>query len=447
MEELVIIGGGGAGLTAALAAKKTGNDNITLITKDRFSYSPCALPFVIGGEIEDFSKISSSIEDICKNSGITCLIDEVLSIDTEKRLVRTKEKGIAYKKLVIATGGSPIMPPIKGTHLGGVYTLHRLEDAEKIMKAIPKAKTAVVIGGGAIGLEAAAAFVERGLKVTLVEGLEYVLCRLFDPDYCQMVEKKLQDHGIELIKGKFVEEIAGDVHVKSVKVAGREIPADIVVLSTGVRPNLKLTEKTGIEILDGGIKTDEYTETSIKGIYAAGDCTITKSALTGKPAPSLLGTTAIRQGTVAGINATGEHAVFDGVLNSMLLKLFDLEIGRCGLTEKDAKAEGMDVVTGKIKSSTAAEYYPKGKWIEVKLLFNAKDRRLIGAQIAGGAGVAGKVNLLTFAMSKKATVEDLIKLEYAYTPPLAPSHNPIVLAAENAHRKIKRLEERDKRKN
>ncbi len=447
MEEIVIIGGGGAGLTAALAAKRTGSDNITLITKDHLSYSPCALPFVIGGDIEDFGKISSSIEAICKNSGINCLLEEVLSIDAEKRIVLTKEKEIRYNKLVIATGGSPAMPPIKGTHLGGVHTLHRIEDAEKIMKAVPKAKTAVVVGGGAIGLEAAAAFIERGLKVTLIEGLEYVLCRLFDPDYCQTVEKKLQDHGIELIKGKFIEEISGAGRVQSVKIAGREIPADIVVMSTGVRPNTKLVEKTGIELVGGGIKTDEYTQTSIKGIYAAGDCTITKSALTGKPVPSLLGTTAIRQGTVAGINAAGEHAVFDGVLNSMLLKLFDLEIGRCGFTEKDAKAEGMETVTGRIKSSTAAEYYPKGKWIEVKLIFNAKDHRLVGAQIAGGGGVAGKVNLLTFAMSKKATVEDLIKLEYAYTPPLAPSHNPIVLAAENAYRKIKRLEEKDKRKN
>jgi len=440
---LVIIGGGGAGLTAALAAKKTSYEtDITLITKDRLSYSPCALPFVIGREIEDFGKISKGLEDICKNSAIKCVIDEAISIDAKNKVVKTKHAEIPYDRLIIATGGNPSIPPIKGAGLKNVHTLHRIEDAQKIMDAAKDAKHAVVVGGGPIGLEAAAAFRELGIKVALIEGLEYVLCRLFDPDFCQLIEKKLEEKGIELIKGKNVEEITGADKVKSVKVAGREVPADIVVLSTGVRPGIKIAENTGIEVSGGGIKTDEYTETNIKGIYAAGDCTITKSLLTGKHMPSLLGTTAIRQGTVAGINAAGGHAVFDGVLNSTILKIFDLEVGRCGLTEREAKAEGIETVTGRIKSTTTAEYYPKGKGIELKLIFETKEGRLIGSQIVGGGGVAGKINLLTFAISRKATVEDLIKLEYCYTPPLAPSHNPIVLASENAYRKMKRIKEK-----
>ncbi|MFZ2454943.1 MAG: FAD-dependent oxidoreductase [Candidatus Altiarchaeia archaeon] len=447
MEGIAVIGGGGAGLTAALAAKKAGASDITLITKDKYSYSPCALPFVLGGEIESFDKMTSAIEDICRMSGIKCVISPAEGVDTKRKTVKTKTGEIPYGKLIIASGGSPAVPPIKGANLQGVYNLHRLEDGEKVLAAMKDAKNAVVVGGGAIGLESAAAFVEKGIKVTLIEGLEYVLCRLFDPDYCDMIEKNLQDRGIELIKGKFIEEIAGDTQVKSVKVAGREIPADLVILSTGVRPNVKILENSGIELLNGGIKTDEHCETSMKGVYAAGDCSITKSILTGKPIASLLGTTAVRQGMVAGMNAAGEHAVFEGVLNSMLLKIFDQEIGRCGLTEKDAKAEGMEVVTGKIKSSSIAEYYPGGKPMELKLIFNAKDKLLVGAQVIGGAGVPEKVNSLTFALSKKTTVEDLTRMEYAYTPPLAPSHNAIVLAAENAHRKIKRLEERDRRRN
>lgn len=446
MEGIVIIGGGGAGLTAALAAKKAGAGDITLITKEKQSYSPCALPFVLGGEIESFSKMISSIEDICRMSGIKCIISPAEGIDIKKKTVKTGAGEINYGRLVIATGASPAIPPIKGASLPGVYTLMTLQDAEKVQAAMKDAKHAVVVGGGAIGLESAAAFTEKGIKVTLVEGLEYVLCRLFDPDYLAVIEKNLTDSGIELIKGKFIEEIAGDTKVKSVKVAGREIPADIVILSTGVRPNVKILENSGIELVNGGIKTDEHCETSVKGIYAAGDCSITKSILTGKPIASLLGTTAVRQGMIAGANAAGEHDLFEGVLNSMLLKLFDQEIGRCGLTEKDAKAEGMEVVIGKIKSSSNAEYYPGGKPMEIKLIFNAKDKLLVGAQVLGGAGVPEKVNSLTLALAKKATVEDLTRMEYAYTPPLAPSHNGIVLAAENAHRKIKRMEERDKRK-
>jgi len=446
MDDIVIIGGGGAGLTAALAAKKSGAGSITLITKDLRSYSPCALPFVLGGEIESFDKMTSGIEDICRMSGIKCVIASAEGIDTKKKTVKTKAGEISYGKLILASGGSPVIPPIKGANLAGVYNMHRIEDAEKVMDAMKCAKNAVVVGGGAIGLECAAAFVEKGIKVTLIEGLEYVLFRLFDPDYCQLIEKNLEDHGIDLIKGKFIEEIAGDTTVRTVKVAGKEIPADLVILSTGVRPNVKLLENSGIEMLNGGIKTDEHCETNVKGVYAAGDCSITKSILTGKPVASLLGTTAVRQGMVAGMNAAGEHAVFEGVLNSMLLKVFDQEIGRCGLTERDAKAEGMEVVTGRIKSSSIAEYYPGGKPIDLKLIFNAKDKLLVGAQIVGGAGIAEKVNSLTLALSKKATVEELTRMEYAYTPPLAPSHNAIVLAAENAHRKIKRLEEREKRK-
>ncbi|MBN2250527.1 MAG: FAD-dependent oxidoreductase [Candidatus Altiarchaeota archaeon] len=450
MIELVIIGGGGAGLTAALAAKKTGSDcNVTLITKENMSYSPCAFPFLIGGDIESFDAISKSIEDICKNSGIKCLIDEAISIDAGKRIVEIGKERLPYDSLVIATGGKPFIPPIKGADSLNVHTLHRLEDAKKLMQSLNGAETAVVVGGGAIGLETAAAFIECGLKVTLVEGLEYVLYRSFDPDYCLMIEKKLAENGIELIKGKNVEEITKDDEgkVKSVKVAGRDVPADIVVMATGVRPNTKITEKAGIELVNGAIKTDEFMQTNIKGIYAAGDCTASKAMLTGKTTLSLLGTIAVRQGIVAGMNAAGESEVFGSVLNSMILRLFDMEIGRTGLTERDAKAEGMETVTGRIKSTTTAEYYPKGSGIEVKLIFGLQDKRIIGAQVVGGGGVAGIINLITFAIGKGIDVDDLIKLEYCYTPPLAPSHNPIVLAAENAYKKMKRKEEAARRRN
>ena len=444
--EVVIIGGGGGGLTAALAAKKTSYDtNVTLITKDPLSYSPCALPFVISGEIDSFERISKRIEDICRNSGITCVIDEALGIDTKKKAVKTRKSEFRYTSLIIATGGTPLIPPVKGTHLKNVYTLYRLEDAEKIMDAAKNAKSAVVVGGGAIGLEAAAALIESGLKVTLIEGLEYVLSKALDADYSQAVENKLAENGIELIKGINVEEITGASRVESVKVAGKEIQADMVIMVTGLRPNVKIAESAGIETLKGCIKTDEYMESGVKGVFAAGDCAITKSLITGKPAPGLLGTIAIRQGTVAGMNSVGEREVFENVLGAMILRIFDIEVGRTGITEKEAKSEGMETVTGKIKSTTTAEYYPKGKGIEVKLIFNAADKRIVGAQAIGGGGVAGKINLLTLAIAKNMTVDDLIRMEYCYTPPLAPSHNPIVLAAENAYRKMKRLAERDKR--
>jgi NADH oxidase (H2O2-forming) len=445
MKKLVIVGGGGAGLTAALAAKKTASDlDITIIGCEEFSYSPCALPFVLGKEIDGFDKIATRFSDICKANKITFIQEEAVSIDEKKKTLRTKSREVPFDSLIISTGGYAVIPPIKGANLQNIYTLYRISDVEKINNAVKGAKTAVVVGGGAIGIEGAAALKHLGLKVTLVEGLEYVLCRFFGTDFLDVIENKIKSEGIDIVKGKNIEEILGDKKVRAVRVAGTEIPADLVIMATGVRSSIKLVEGTGIEVA-GAIKVDERLETNIKGIYAAGDCSVTKSPLTGKYTPSLLGTTAVREGNIAGINAAGGNAIFEGVLNAMVVKIFDLEVGRVGFTEKDAAAEGIEVVVGKAKTFTKAEYFPGAKPIEVKLLFNAANEQLIGAEVIGEGGVVGKIDVLALAVSKKLSVGELTKLEYCYTPPLAPSHNGIVQAAENAHRKIMRLKERAKR--
>jgi len=364
MENITIIGGGGAGLTAALAAKKSGAGNVTLITKEKYSYSPCALPFVLGGEIESFSRITSPIEDICRMSGIKCILSTAESINTQKKTIKTDTEDIPYERLIIATGANPAIPPIKGANLPGVYTMQNLQDAEKVYTAMENAENAVVVGEGESASKPQPHSQKKDKSNTRrragIRPMQALRPRLPHRDREKHHRPRHRTH-----QGKFIEEITGDTKVRTVKVADREIPADMVILSTGVRPNVKILEGSGIELINGGIKTDEHCETNIKGIYAAGDCSITKATLTGKPIASLLGTTAVRQGTVAGMCAAGENAVFEGVLNSMLLKLFDQEIGRCGLTEKEAAAEGIETVTGKIRSSSNAEYYPGGKPIEI----------------------------------------------------------------------------------
>jgi len=443
MHDLVIIGGGGAGLTAALMAKKTNWDaNVTLITNEELSYSPCALPFVIGGEIEGLDKISKDITKICEESEINCVIDTVISIDVEKKLVRT-EKGeeLPYISLIIATGGIPFVPPIPGVDLEGVYTIQRIEDARKIMHALENAKNAVVIGGGAIGLEMAAAFIKRGLKVTLIERSEHVLARPLDPDFSTIVENKLKEKGVELISCSSVQEIQGEGHVENVKAGDRTIPADIVLLGAGLRPNTELAKKAGIETVNEGIKTDGLMQTNIDDIYAAGDCVDSKSMVTGKLMLSQLGTTATRHGMIAGMNAVGGCATFEGVLNSMTLKIFDLEIGRTGVTKRDAGENEIDIVVGKVKGTTKSSYFPGAKELRIKLIFNALNRRLIGAQVIAEEGVAGKIDLLAFAIAHNAEIMDLMKLKYCYTPPVTPSRNVIVSAAENALKKLRRMME------
>jgi NADH oxidase (H2O2-forming) len=444
MHDLVVIGGGGAGLTAALSAKKTNIDaHITLISNEKLSYSPCSLPFVIAGEIPNLDQVTHDLAEICRESGIDCVIDTVSEIDAKKKLVKTVSgKEFPYLSLVIASGGLPSIPPTKGSELKGVYALQWIGDARKIMDELKTAKNAVIIGGGSVGLEVAEAFIKRGLKVVLVQRSEHVLRRPLDPDFSEIVEKKLADNGVELLFNTPVNEIAGkDGHVQSVAVPGRVIPADIVVFGVGAKPNVALAQKAGIEIREGGINTDDLMQTNIKDVYAAGDCVGSKSLVTGKVMLSQLGTTAIRQGTVAGINAVGGYVTFEGVLNSMVLKLFDLEIGRTGLTLADAEEAGIETVIGLANGKTRAEYFPGAADVHVKLIFNALNRELIGAQVAGAEGVSGKVDLLAYAIADRSEIVELMKLKYCYTPPITPSHNIIVLAAENAFKKLRRIME------
>jgi len=447
MHDLVIIGGGGAGLTAALKAKSYNKEaNITLISNEKLSYSPCSLPFVIGGEIESFDRISHSLEDICEQNEINCIIDEAISIDTKKKLVKTKKgKKFNYTSLILATGAVPFIPPMPGVDLGGVYPLQKIEDAKRILEGAKVSKNAVVIGGGAVGIEAAAALRRRGLDVTLVELCENLLARAFDPDFSEMIENKLKENGINLILGKKVDKILGKNSVNAVKIGKKKIPADMVVFGVGVKPNTGLVEKAGIET-EHGIKTDEWMQTSIEGVYAAGDCVFTHCLVTGNPTLSQLGTSAIRQGTAAGINAVGGYATIEGVLNSICLKVFDLEIGRTGLTEKDAEANEIEIVVGSSRAKTKAEYFQGAKNIHVKLIFDASNLQIIGAQVIGYGGVAEKIDLLALAICQNSGIKDLAKLKYCYTPPLTPAHNAIVLAAENAFRKLHRMKEVRKRR-
>ncbi|MBN2013584.1 MAG: FAD-dependent oxidoreductase [Candidatus Altiarchaeota archaeon] len=448
MSDLVIIGGGGAGMTAALTARKINpRVDVTIITKESLSYSSCALPFVISGEIPSMDDITSSMEAICQKSGIKLVLDSATSIDTKKKVVSTERSGlISYDSLIIATGGRTMVPPIKGADLRNILTLYTVDDAEKIMAQANKSKKAVVIGGGAIGIEAAAALVGLGLKVTLVEGFPHVLFRFFDDEYLAIIEDELKAKGIEIILSHFVEEVMGKEKVDAVKVAGKEIPSDLIIMATGVRPNSEIAEKAGIKTMKYGILTDWLMQTNIKDVYAAGDCAYSRSMITGELMLSQLGTTAIRHGTVAGMNAVGESVAFEGALGSMALKIFDLKVGRTGLTEREAKEAGIDVISGRAKATTKAKYYPGHKEVDVKLIFDAASKELIGGQIIGGGAVAKKIDLIALGISKHATVEDLIGLGYSYTPPLAPSHNVIVLAAENAYRKMKRAEEARRRR-
>ncbi|KYH42127.1 MAG: NADH oxidase [Candidatus Bathyarchaeota archaeon B63] len=443
--KIVIIGAHAAGTDAASAARKTDRHaEITLITdQDVAGYSPCGIPFVIGGHIPSFEDLIVFPPSYYRMMKLDLrLKTKAKKIDVENKTVEIEGKEgktevLEYDSLILATGAYPFVPPIRGRDKKGVYTLRTLEDGRIVNKALEKAKSAVVIGAGLIGLEAAVSFVERGLKTTVVELLPQVLPAMLDRDMARLVQKHLEEEGINIITDSGVDEILGDDHVSGVSVAGEEIPADLVIVATGVRPNVQLARDAGIEIGEtGGIKTNMRMETSVKDVYAAGDCAESVNMITKRPMASQLGTTAVRQGKVAGVNAAGGYAVFLGCLGSAVTKLLNLEIGVTGLTEYAAGRFGIETVVGSITSKTRADYYPGGKSIRVKIVVDKDTERIIGGQIIGGEAVTQRINALSFAIQKQMTIRELAKADTCYAPPVNETWEPMVLAAEVAIRKL-----------
>jgi len=445
--KIVVIGAHAAGVDAASAARKTDrNAEITLITREKHTgYSRCGLPFVLGGHIPSFNDLivfSPSYYQMMKLKLKT--ETNVTSINSTSKTVETADKAgntetISYDSLILTTGAYSFVPPVKGREKQGVCSLRTIEDGQQIDQAIKNgAKNAAVIGAGLIGLEAAIALKERGIDTTVIELLPQVLPVMLDTEMAKLVQEMLEQKGLRIIVGKGVEEILGAEKATAVSVSGEQIPADIVVVATGVRASTELAAKTGIALGETkAMKTNGRMETNVKDIYAAGDCAESINIVTKKPACPQLGTVAVRHGKVAGINAAGGYAQFTGVLGSAVTKLFDTQVGVTGLTEFFARRWGIETVTGTITSKTRADYYPGAKPIKVKLIAEKESQQIIGAQIIGGEEVTQRINALSFAIQKHMTLRELTKVDTAYAPPLCETWEPMVLAAEMALMKLR----------
>ena len=443
--KIIIIGAHAAGLDAASAARKTDRTaEITLITKEKkTAYSRCGLPFVLGGHIPSFDDLVVFPESFYKMMKLNLKTETtVTNIDAKAKTVEIQDKSgnketLSYDNLVLTTGAYPFVPPIKGREKKGVFVVRTIEDGEKINEALETAKSAVIIGAGLIGLEVAVACLERGLKTTVVEFLPYVLPVLLDKDMADRIQNMLEEKGMTTIVGKGAEEILGTDKVNGVLVGGEEIPADVVVVATGVRANVELAKNAGIELGEKrAIKTNMRMETSIKDIYAAGDCAETINLITCRPTLSQLGTTAVKQAKVAGTNAAGGYTTFSGALGSWITRLFDTEIGGTGLTEFMAGRAGIETVSGTIASKTRADYFPGALPIRIKLTAEKETAKIIGAQIIGGEEVTQRINALSFAIQNEMTIRELAKAETCYAPPVCETWEPMVLAAEIVLRKL-----------
>ena len=442
-ERLIVIGGDAAGMSAASQARRRRRpDDLEIIVFEKgnyVSYSACGEPYYVSGDVENFDDLQvRSPEQFWKVSIDARLHHEAVEIDTNKgtvtfrNLVEGDEDTIGYDQLLYATGAQSVRPPIEGIDLKGVYELRSLDDARTLRSvATGGAKKAVVVGGGYIGLEVAEAFHTLGLETTIVTMMPTVLERTFDPDMAQQIGYRIEEMGIELITDHRVECLESrDGRVVGVGCSDQSIRADIVVLALGSRPTTSLAENAGIPIgVSGGVAVDSRQQTSIDGIWSAGDCAETVHRITGLPVNLHLGTVANKAGRVAGINLGGGNATFPGVLGTAITKVHDFEIARTGLTEFEAEAAGVAYAAAEVGSSTAAHYWPGSSLMRIKMIAERGTTKLLGAQIFGGPGAGKRIDTVAAALWGNMTASELSMADLSYSPPFSGVWDPVNIAA------------------
>jgi len=449
-ERLVIIGGVAAGMSAASRARKL-NPRLEIVVIEKgqhVSYGTCGLPYYLSGQVaspQDLVVYTAEFFRQKRNIDVR-LEHEATEIEPGTKRVRALVRGaqptvFAYDKLVIATGGAPELR-ILGTDLSNVFTCNDLAGTIRLRAFLEeqRPKRAVIIGSGYIGLEVADALVSRGIEVNILERSETVL-EAIEPEIGDRVEAVLGQHGVRLIKGATVAAISGDgrgrAHAVQYGTRGSE-PADFVLLATGVMPRAELATSAGIQTgPTGAIAVDERMQTSVNSIYAAGDCAEVRHLVTGRPDYVPLGTTANKQGRVAGENAAGGHALFEGVVGTLVTQVFELGVARTGLSVNQAKQHGFQPDAVTITSTSRAKYF-HGKPILVKLIWDRSTGRLLGCQMAGEEGIAKRIDVAAMALHTRMRVQDMLHLDLSYAPPFAPVWDPILIAVNEAHKKLTR---------
>jgi NADPH-dependent 2,4-dienoyl-CoA reductase/sulfur reductase-like enzyme len=440
---LVVIGGVAAGMSAAGRAKRLEPElDVTVFERSGFcSYTACGLPYHVGGVIADHRALVMRTPAEFARDGIAVHVrHEVTAVDPAARTVTVRdldggrERSEPWDALVLATGARPAGTGLPGAALPGAFTLRTIEDAQAIRAWIEEydVRRAVVIGGGYIGLEMAEAFRERGLATTVVER-ERQLLTLVDADVAETIADELAGQEVDVRCGTPVQEIAGGDRVRGVVAGGETIAADVVVIGVGVRPDTALAAAAGLALgPHGAIVVDERMRTAADGIWAAGDCCQTRHLLHDGPAYIPLGTTANKQGRVAGTNVAGGDATFAGVLGTAVVKVCGLQVGRTGLGEREAADAGLDPVTASVTHLSRARYYPGHQPLRVKLVAERGTGRLLGGQLVGREGVAKRVDVVAAALHAGATAAELAEYDLSYAPPFAPVWDPVALAAREA---------------
>ena len=445
-KRLVIIGGDAAGMSAATQVRRMKTaaelEIVVFERASRTSYAACGLPYLVGGFVKSPDSLIARTPEQHRAKGIDVRTrHEVTAINvgastvTVRDLESGQESAVHYDELLISTGASGILPNWPGIDTKGVLQLRTLDDAAAVEQLlVAGARRAVVVGAGYIGLEVAEGLLQRGLQVTVVERLDAPMGAVLDADMAIDVAAAMRAAGIDLRLGTAVTDFTTDGgRVTAVETTAGSVEADLVVIGLGVRPNAELARAAGVGVGEsGGIQVDDHLRTDTPHIWAAGDCVESHHRMTRRSVVVALGTHANKQGRVVGTNLAGGDAAFGGVLGTAITRFKEMEIARTGLTEREAKAAGLDAIAATTEASSRAHYYPGAEPMKIKMVVERGTGRLLGAQIVGGAGAGKRIDVLATALWNGMTVAEVAGMDLSYAPPFSPVWDPVLLAAGKA---------------
>ena len=445
--KLLVIGGVAAGTKAAAKFKRVNPEaEVTIVTKGKdISYAGCGLPYYVGGAIQEKEQLIVNTPE--KYSALTGAMvypqREVTALDPAakkaiaKNLRTGAEEVYAYDKCIVAVGASPVVPPLPGLNLPGVFVMRTPDDAIETRDYIARdgVKRAVVVGGGFIGLEVAENLLEKGMSVTLIDMAPQIMPG-FDVEMADYAVRHLAKKGIKVLTATRLEGVTGEERAEGVQTDQGLLPADVVILSIGIRPNAGFLQDTGIEMFKGTILVDDKMATNVADIYAAGDCAMVKNRLTGERQWSPMGSSANMEGRTLALALGGREVTYPGVLGTGVVKLPGLSGGRTGLSEEQAKAAGYKPVCVLAVTDDKAHYYPDSAWFAIKLVADMDTHKLLGVQVLGPGAVDKVTDIGVMAVTFGASLEQMTCLDLAYAPPFSTAIHPFVQAVHMLLNKI-----------
>ncbi|MTI94777.1 MAG: pyridine nucleotide-disulfide oxidoreductase [Firmicutes bacterium] len=443
--DVVVIGAVAAGMSAASKAKRTEPEARVRVfgREDNVSYAACGLPYYIGDVVQDQAQLIARTQEEFARQGIEVNVGhEVKKILPKERQLLVldasgEEQTVNYDKLVICTGARPVLPPIGNSDLANIFTVSSIPDSEAVRAAIEAgAKRAVIVGGGYIGLEMVEALRLKGLEVSVIERSEQIAGTI-DPEMAKIVRDYLLAEGVDVQTGVAVEEFIGEETVRGVRTNQGTVPCDLAIIAVGVAPNSELARDAGIELgVRGAIRVNRRMETNLPDIYAAGDCAVAWHELYQDNTYIPLGTTANKQGRIAGENVVGGQAEFAGIVGTGIVKVMELGIGRTGLSNREAETLGKELLSVRVEVNNRAGYYPQAGKGTVKLLFD-HEGKVWGAQMVGSDNFAKRIDVLAAAIQSGCSLQQLAGLDLSYSPPFSPVWDPVLVAANVALGKLR----------